>query len=389
MQEIRQSTACTIVLGPIVDAADGVTAHTTAIANTDIRLHKEGGTTFGNKSTGSSTHREDGFHTASFDATDTNTDGKLTVNVSVTGEAPYRLDLMVLSQGAYDAKYPNTGNGVRANLIQWASSAVATPTVAGVPEVDVTHNLGSAAVGGGGILKTNVQQWLGNNVANTVAGRPLVDVGHVGGVAEDLPTATALATVDGVVDAILVDTGTTLDGKIDAIDAIADSILVDTGTTIPGLIAALDAVVDTVKAETALIVADTSELQTDDVPGLIAALDAVVDTVKAETALIVADTNELQSDDVPGLISALDTVVDGIPALVMAEAVAEPSNTDETFTGLTVEKVLGLLHAASILKITFNRSTGAFTLFKEDGITTLLSGTDTDDGTTYTRVARS
>lgn len=349
MQEIRQSTACTIVLGPIVDATDGVTAHATAIANTDIRLHKEGGTTFGNKSTGSSTHREDGFHTASFDATDTNTDGKLTVNVSVTGEAPYRLDLMVLSQEVYDAKYPNTGNGVR----------------------------------------TNVQQWLGNNVANTVAGRPLVDVGHVGGVAEDLPTATALATVDGVVDAILVDTGTTLDGKIDAIDVIADSILVDTGTTIPGLIAALDAVVDTVKAETALIVADTSELQTDDVPGLIAALDAVVDTVKAETALIVADTNELQSDDVPGLISALDTVVDGIPALVMAEAVAEPSNADETFTGLTVEKVLGLLHAASILKITFNRSTGAFTLFKEDGTTTLLSGTDTDDGTTYTRVARS
>jgi hypothetical protein len=47
------------------------------------------------------------------------------------------------------------------------------------------------------------------------------------------------------------------------------------------------------KAETALIVADTNELQTDDVPGLIAALDAVVDTVKAETALIVAKTNSL------------------------------------------------------------------------------------------------
>ena len=83
---------------------------------------------------------------------------------------------------------------------------------------------------------------------------------------------------------------------------------------VPSLIAALDAVVDTVKAETALIVADTNELQTDDVPGLIAALDAVVDTVKAETALIVADTNELQTDDVPGLIAALDAVVDTVKA---------------------------------------------------------------------------
>jgi hypothetical protein len=108
-----------------------------------------------------------------------------------------------------------------------------------------------------------------------------------------------------------------------------------------------------------LIVADTGELQTDDVPGLIAALndidatavegavldadmtthqtqgtlgqaigDPVADTttiyqavatdaagdnvavdviaVKAETALIVADTGELQTDDVPGLIAALN-----------------------------------------------------------------------------------
>jgi len=67
-----------------------------------------------------------------------------------------------------------------------------------------------------------------------------------------------------------------------------------------------------VKAETALIVADTNELQTDDVPGLIATLDAVVDTVKAETALIVADTNELQTDNVPGLIATLDAVVDTV-----------------------------------------------------------------------------
>jgi hypothetical protein len=36
---------------------------------------------------------------------------------------------------------------------------------------------------------------------------------------------------------ILVDTGTTLDGKLDTIDGIVDDILVDTGTTIPGTIA--------------------------------------------------------------------------------------------------------------------------------------------------------
>lgn len=52
-----------------------------------------------------------------------------------------------------------------------------------------------------------------------------------------LATASALATVDSNVDAILVDTGTTIpatlstmDGKIDTIDTVADSILSDTGT---------------------------------------------------------------------------------------------------------------------------------------------------------------
>ena len=59
------------------------------------------------------------------------------------------------------------------------------------------------------------------------------------------------------------------------------------------------------KAETALIVADTNELQTDDYPTLIAA-------IKTETALIVADTNELQTDNTPAAIAALDAVVDTV-----------------------------------------------------------------------------
>lgn len=74
------------------------------------------------------------------------------------------------------------------------------------------------------------------------------------------------------------------------------------------------------------ILLDTDELQTDDIPTLIAALptaaenaDAVWDEVQSghvgvgtfgematETADILADTNELQTDNVPGLIAALN-----------------------------------------------------------------------------------
>ena len=95
------------------------------------------------------------------------------------------------------------------------------------------------------------------------------------------------------------------------------------GTTIPTNIAAI-------KAETALIVADTNELQTDDYPTSIAA-------IKAETALIVADTNELQTDDYPTSIAA-----------VKAETALIVADTDELQTDWANDGRLDLiLDAAS------------------------------------------
>jgi len=96
------------------------------------------------------------------------------------------------------------------------------------------------------------------------------------------------------------------------------------------------------------ILADTAELQTDDVPGLIAALNdptaatvaaAVWDALQSshvtagsfgeiatEIAAILADTNELQTDDVPGLIAALNDVsVANILAGTVTELASVPA----------------------------------------------------------------
>ena len=51
---------------------------------------------------------------------------------------------------------------------------------------------------------------------------------------------TLVSAVDTVVDAILVDTGTTLPATLATIDGIADAILVDTGTTLPAQVTALN-----------------------------------------------------------------------------------------------------------------------------------------------------
>lgn len=165
------------------------------------------------------------------------------------------------------------------------------------------------------------------------------------------------------------------------LDLILDAILADTANMQPKLgtpLADVSADIAAVKAETALIVADTNELQTDDVPGLIAALNNItaasvwavdatgqqtqgtfgqaigdpgatakslwqavvsdaagvsvaadVITIKTETALIVADTNELQTDDVPGLIAALNDPT----AATVADAVWDEAQADHVAVG--------------------------------------------------------
>lgn len=87
-----------------------------------------------------------------------------------------------------------------------------------------------------------------------------VSAGTFGKLDADIKTDTA---------AILVDTGTTLDGKIDVIDGNVDSILVDTGTTLDGKIDTIDTNVDSILVDTGTtlqgeldgIQADTEDIQ--------------------------------------------------------------------------------------------------------------------------------
>jgi hypothetical protein len=114
------------------------------------------------------------------------------------------------------------------------------------------------------------------------------------------PIRDQLVTVDGIVDDILVDTGTTLDDLID--------------TEVASILAAVD-------TEVAAILADTNELQTDwanggrldlilDARASQASVDVIDDFLDTEVAAILADTNELQTDLTNG--GRLDLILDGI-----------------------------------------------------------------------------
>lgn len=104
-QWLRQSTASQeILLGRFLDSGDGDTEETgLTIANTDIKLWKEGATTLASKNSGGATHIANGNYYAVLDATDTNTLGKLEVHVHVSGALAVKREYMVLPANIYDA----------------------------------------------------------------------------------------------------------------------------------------------------------------------------------------------------------------------------------------------------------------------------------------------
>ncbi len=102
---LRQSTASQeILLGTFHDSTDGDTEETgLTIANTDIKLWKNGTTAQVNKNSGGATHDANGRYYAVLDATDSDTLGNLEINVHVAGALSVRREFMVVPANVYDS----------------------------------------------------------------------------------------------------------------------------------------------------------------------------------------------------------------------------------------------------------------------------------------------
>ena len=135
---------------------------------------------------------------------------------------------------------------VGANVTQWSGTNVATPSVAGVPEVDLTHVAGSTT--SVSTLATSTASILTDTAEIGTAGAGLTDLGGMStamkaqiNVEADtaitdaaLATAANLATVDTVVDGIQTDLSNATDG-LGAIKGDTAAILIDTADMQPKL----------------------------------------------------------------------------------------------------------------------------------------------------------
>jgi len=119
MLRLRQSTAAqSVLIGQFVDDTDGATAETgLTIANTDVRLSKNGAAPVA-KNSGGATHQEQGFYSVTLDATDTDTVGRLQLFVKMAGALIVSADFEVVEEAVYDALYASGATGDLAVRLQ-------------------------------------------------------------------------------------------------------------------------------------------------------------------------------------------------------------------------------------------------------------------------------
>lgn len=123
---------------------------------------------------------------------------------------------------------------VTANVTQWAGSAVATPSVAGVPEVDVTHNNGTAITAASGIQEVKVASIAANAItATAIASDAITDAK----VASDV----TIASVTGAVGSVTGNVGGNVVGSVGSVTGAVGSVTGNVGGNVTGSVGSVAA----------------------------------------------------------------------------------------------------------------------------------------------------
>lgn len=193
MRYLKQSTAIEVKVGPFLDEADGKTAETSlTLSQADVRLAKNGADWGQKNESTSMVHEENGWYRCLLDTTDTDTLGILMLAIHESGALPVWVEFHVVTANVYDSLF-GSGDVLDVSVTQWLGSAAATPTVAGVPEVDVTHIGGSAVTAASGIPEVKVA-----SIANGAVTAAAVATGAID--ADALATDAAQEIADALLD---------------------------------------------------------------------------------------------------------------------------------------------------------------------------------------------
>jgi hypothetical protein len=296
---LQQSAVANVTVGPVVSAADPSTALTSNSGWT-VYAYKNGSAV--SLTSHTITHSQNGYFTFALTTTDTNTTGRLKLTFVVPSALTFWHNYMVVPADVY-------ANTITANYLYNA----------------VADQVWNEYLSGHTTAST-----MGKYISdiNTNAYNGSVSAGNAYGAVD-----TEIATIDGIVDAILVDTGTTLDNFLDTEIA---AILQDTGTTIPGTITTIDNEIATVDANVDAVLIDTGTtldgiidaILVDTgttIPGTITTIDNEIATVDANVDAVLLDTGTT----LPAQLTAIDDYIDTEVAAILLD------------TGTTLNVALG------------------------------------------------
>ena len=367
---LKQSTASQEVpLGYFVDSTDGNTEKTgLTIANTDIKLWKNGATSLANKNSGGGTHISNGIYYAVMDATDTNTLGPMVAFIHVAGALAVRVEMVVLAANVYDSLIGG-GDILDVSTTQFNGSAVTAAS--GRPEVNTTYFNGTAATASGGRPEVNTTHAAGTAWNSGAIGASTL--------AADTITAAKIAADAIGASELAADAVTEIQSGL-ATSANQSTIIGYIDTEVAAILAAVDTEVAAIKAKTDNLPA--APAATGDIPTAGAVADAVWDEATAGHTTSGTFGEQLKTD-VDAILA--DTDVIGVTGAGLTSLATQASvNTLDDFVDTEVAAIkavtdalgataAGRLQTAVLTEQTGTIDTAAFspttTEFEADDIT--------------------
>ncbi len=182
---LRKSTAGQVVQFKMVDSTTGLKKTGLTIANTDIKLVFDDGTTQTSKNSGGATEiGSTGVYYMTLDATDTATLGRLRIDIEVAGALPWFADLMVMTALSWDAFYAASGGSILADVQTiktqtvtcaagvtvgaFVGNATAALSVDASGRVDIGKALGTAVtLDANNVLNVSAKYWAGTAITAT------------------------------------------------------------------------------------------------------------------------------------------------------------------------------------------------------------------------------
>lgn len=219
MRFLKTNTAVRLTVGPFLDKTDGVTPETAlTVTSCKLTLMVDDGNvptlvldTAPTASGGANdmvhvTGDDAGFYDLELAAGNVNYLGRAMLAITdAATHCPVFHEFMILPANVYDSLVLGTDT-LQADVTQWLGTAAATPTVAGVPEVDITHISGSAVSTSTAQLGVNAVQ-----AGGTAWGSGAITAASIANGAID--AATFAADVDAEILSYLVDDATRIDAS--------------------------------------------------------------------------------------------------------------------------------------------------------------------------------